>query len=155
MKTRLIEDQDIEETAKVHAAAFTRQTRSAEWLQNSKNAYPKNLIYIHEINSQVVAYIMWAQKSGFRPEVVLELEQIAVLPSFQKQGIAHKLILESLSQVKSYLNSVDATLKHIVVSTRSDNEAQKLYRKALGAEVEATISNLYSGDEVLMVARHV
>ena len=39
--------------------------------------------------------------------------------------------------------------------TRSDNGAQKLYRTALGAEVVATISSLYSGDEVLMVARKV
>jgi ribosomal protein S18 acetylase RimI-like enzyme len=42
-----------------------------------------------------------------------------------------------------------------LVSTRTDNQAQKLYRKVLGAEVEATIKNLYSADEVYMVARHV
>ena len=45
------------------------------------------------------------------------------------------------------------TLKAVVVTTRADNAAQKLYRKTLGAEVEATIASLYSGDEVLMVAR--
>ncbi|MEF1228663.1 N-acetyltransferase, partial [Vibrio fortis] len=33
--------------------------------------------------------------------------------------------------------------------------AQQLYKSTLGAEVETTISNLYSADEVLMIARNV
>jgi hypothetical protein len=33
------------------------------------------------------------------------------------------------------------------------NAAQRLYHKALGAEVAATVSSLYSGDEVFMLAR--
>ncbi|MEC4678069.1 MAG: N-acetyltransferase, partial [Nitrospirota bacterium] len=48
-----------------------------------------------------------------------------------------------------------STLKHIIISTRADNHAQKLYKQALGAEVEAKISKLYSDDEVFMVARNV
>lgn len=34
-------------------------------------------------------------------------------------------------------------------------EAQSLYRSALGAEVVATIADLYSADEVFMLARNV
>jgi hypothetical protein len=32
-----------------------------------------------------VGYIIWVQKSGFRPEAVLELEQLAVLPGARGQ----------------------------------------------------------------------
>jgi hypothetical protein len=53
------------------------------------------------------------------------------------------------------LSSLGSKVKHVIVSTRADNHAQSIYRKALGAEVEATISNLFSADEVYMVARNV
>ena len=33
--------------------------------------------------------------------------------------------------------------------------AQKLYRKMLGVEIEATITDLYSADEVVMIRRNV
>ena len=46
-------------------------------------------------------------------------------------------------------------VKHIVVATQADNYAQKLYRKTLSAEVDATISNLYSADEVFMISRNI
>jgi len=36
-----------------------------------------------------------------------------------------------------------------------DNHTQKLYKNILGAEVEATIPDLYSADEVVLVARNV
>ena len=42
-----------------------------------------------------------------------------------------------------------------MVTTRADNAAQRLYKRVLGAEVEATITNLYSADEVIMIARNV
>ncbi|CAH6831302.1 hypothetical protein VCHA56P521_160050 [Vibrio chagasii] len=85
----------------------------------------------------------------------MELEQLAVLPSAQGQGLGKKLILDSLRQVKQKLSEQGSTLKHVLVTTRADNFAQKLYQSTLGAEVETTISNLYSADEVLMIARNV
>lgn len=35
---------------------------------------------------------------------------------------------------------------------RADNKAQELYKKTLGAEVVSVIKNLYSADEVIMIA---
>lgn len=98
---------------------------------------------------------IWNQKSGFRSEAVVELEQIAVLPSHHGKGIGSSLIEETLPLVKYQLTKQGSVLKHVTVTTRADNHAQKLYRDILGAEVEATIANLYSGDEVLMVARNI
>lgn len=44
-------------------------------------------------------------------------------------------------------------MKCILVSTRTDNAAQKLYKKALGAEEAVVIKDLYSHDEVIMISR--
>jgi hypothetical protein len=47
-----------------------------------------------------------------------------------------------------------AEIKHIYVTTRADNDARKLYQSVLKAETEFTIPNLYSADEVMMIARN-
>ncbi|WP_321346269.1 GNAT family N-acetyltransferase [Halopseudomonas oceani] len=145
---------DINSAAQVHRLAFVRQKLSAEWLTTTLNAYPRFLCYVAEVERRIVGYILWAQKSGFRDQVVLELDQIAVLPARHGEGIGRALIDRSLPLVKAALAQQGLTLKHIIVNTRADNHAQKLYSDALGAEVVATISDLYSADEVFMVARN-
>lgn len=156
MNIRPLQQQDIENTARVHKAAFVRQELSNEWIRSNSKAFPRVLYYVAENqDNEILGYIHWSQKSGFRREVVLELEQLAVIPQYHGKGIGTKLIKESLPQVNCQLATRGAVIKHIIVTTRSDNHAQKLYQKTIGAEVEATISNLYSADEVLMVARNI
>lgn len=145
--------QDLPRAATIHAAAFPRQEGSAAWLSCTLQAFPRTLCFVIEQEKDVIGYIVWAQKSGFRREVVLELEQIAIAPAQQNLGFGQHLIAGSLSRVRGYLSTAGSSLKHILVSTRADNHAQKIYRKVLGAEVEATLSNLFSADEVYMVAR--
>ena len=43
--------------------------------------------FVAESNGEIRGFIHWTQKSGFRQQVVLELEQIAVHPHFHGQGI--------------------------------------------------------------------
>ena len=150
-----MEKADLEGSASIHKLTFVRQNNSYQWMQCNLNAFPRFLNFVAEKNGEIVGYIIWVQKSGFRPEVILELEQLAVSPRFQGQGIGRKLINESLPLVKNQLALNGSTLKHICVTTRADNFAQALYKKTLGAEIETTIKNLYSGDEVLMIARNV
>ena len=155
MRVRLMVEADLLATARVHEQVFSRQKHSLEWLQCSFNAAPRTLIFVAEEHNEVVGYITWTQKSGFRPEAVVELEQLAVLPNHQGQGIGQALILDSLLLLKTQLRLSGSIIKHILVSTRSDNDAQKLYKKTLNAQVETTISDLYSADEVLMIARNI
>ena len=82
----------------------------------------------------------------------MELEQIAVDNRNQNTGVATKLIEKSLQSIKDYLSDIDSVLKTVIVSTRTDNKAQALYRKVLGAEPIAVIKDLYSADEVIMKA---
>lgn len=146
---------DVIGASLVHEATFTRQQSSSKWIECNLKAYPRLLCYVAVEAKNIIGYIIWSQKSGFRKEAVVELEQIAVMPKYQCKGIGSSLIKRTLPEIKSVLNDNNSTLKHIIVTTRADNHAQKLYKKILGAEVEATISELYSADEVLMVARNV
>jgi len=144
---------DLDAAAEVHRQSFARQRLSHEWITASFNARPKTLAFVAELEGQVAAYIFWTQKSGFRPEAVLELEQLAVHPEFRARGVGRALIEQSLHMAEVALASQGSTLKHVMVTTRADNQAQSLYRQTLGVEVEAVVRNLYSADEVVMVGR--
>lgn len=138
--------------SKVHARVFSRQTLSQEWLSCNFLAYPRMMIFVAYFNELVIGYVHWAQKSGFRKEAVLELEQIAVDPDYQGLGVGTKLIESSILMVRDVLGSRGASIKHFMVSTRTDNEAQRLYIKTLNVKQAAVISDLYSADEVIMVS---
>jgi ribosomal protein S18 acetylase RimI-like enzyme len=155
MQVRLMEKTDLDNVAEIHKLTFVRQQNSLQWIQCNFNAFPRFLNFVAEKEGEILGYIIWIQKSGFRPQAVIELEQLAVSPNFQNQGVGRQLITESLTLVNNHLSINGSTLKHILVTTRADNVAQQLYKSTLGAEIEATITNLYSDDEVLMIARNV
>lgn len=154
MKIRAMNDKDLTNVAKVHAGAFPRHLHSEKWIACNFNAYPRIRYYVAEDEENILGYIQWTEKAGFRKEVVLDLEHIAVVDSRHRQGIGASLITQSLKIIKEELKQREATIKHILVSTRTDNAAQELYRKTLNAEPVAVIPNLYSADEVLMIARN-
>ena len=151
---REMTEADIAAAAAIHQAVFNRQLDSVAWVTCNFRAYPRILCFVAELNGTLVGFIEWIQKSGFRKEVVLELEQLAVRPDYQRQGVGTSLIQESLGQVARMLKRRGACIKNIIVTTRTDNQAQRLYRKVLGAAPEAVIKDLYSADEVIMVARN-
>lgn len=153
MFVRKMTFKDLAQAAEIHKEAFTRQCRSFAWLDCTLKAFPRMLSFVATEENVIEGYIIWAQKSGFRPETVLELDQIAVKHAKQRQGVGKALIEDSLPLVRLQLAAQESKLKHAIVTTRADNHAQALYRKTLGAEVEATITNLYSADEVVMIAR--
>jgi ribosomal protein S18 acetylase RimI-like enzyme len=156
-KVRKMTLDDISAVAEVHKQVFPRQQYSQEWIECNFRAFPRTQMFVAEDNKDnaIVGYVQWIQKSGFRPEVVLELEQIAVEPTHQKHGVGSTLIISSLTVVKQHLAGWNQKLKHVIVTTRADNAAQRLYRKTLSVEIEATIRNLFSADEVIMIVRNV
>lgn len=154
MKIRSMTKHDLLNVSKVHREAFPRQLHSEKWIDCNFNAYPRIRYFVAEEGETILGYAQWMEKSGFRKDVVLELEQIAVLTSKQKQGVGSALISQSLKMIKEELKQRDAYIKHILVTTRTDNAAQKLYKNVLNAQQEVVIANLFSADEVLMIARN-
>ena len=152
MEIRIANVTDLASIAGIHAAVFTRQQHSDEWIKCNFNAYPLNRLFVVEIATKIVGYALWGEKSGFRQEPVIELEQIAVSQAYQSKGIGYELLVTSLESVKHAIAERGATIKSVLISTRADNAAQRLYRKAIGAEVIATIPALCSADEVIMLA---
>ncbi len=151
---REMTEADIAAVAAIHKTVFKRQLDSVAWVTCNFRAYPRILYFVAELNGAVVGFVEWIQKSGFRKEVVLEIEQLGTSPDCQGQGVGAALIKKSLEQVARTLKRRGACIKNIVVTTRTDNHAQRLYRKVLGAEPQAVIKDLYSADEVIMVARN-
>jgi ribosomal protein S18 acetylase RimI-like enzyme len=144
---------DLEGIAAVHAKSFVRQSNSLEWVAATARSYPRARYFVAEHDARVVGYVVWVEKSGFRAEAVVELEQIAVLPEFRDRGVGRALI-ESLMDVDEALRTRNAHIKAVLITTRLDNEAWRLYQTALGAEIQATVIDLYSADEVIMVAKN-
>jgi ribosomal protein S18 acetylase RimI-like enzyme len=155
MIIRAMAAEDIEQVSGIHSRVFVRQGRSREWIECNFRAFPRMRYFVAQEAGRLEGYIHWTERSGFREKVVLELEQLGVAPARQGQGIGRRLIVESLPFVATAITDRGAAIQHIVVTTRADNSAQRLYRNALGAEIEATIPRLYSADEVFMIARDV
>lgn len=151
---RRMVEADIEPTAQIHNETFSRQMLSHEWITCNFKAFPKTKYFIAEIEGKIVGYIQWVEKSGFRKEVVLELEQMAVLPIEQGKGIGTALINRSLPMISEELSKRGSTIKHILVTTRDDNFAKNLYHKTLNAKTEVVLKDLFSADEVLMISRN-
>ncbi len=147
---------DVDAVAKIHAEEFPRQRNSGGWISCNFAAYPRIILFVaRDEKDKIIGYIQWIQKSGFRLESVIELEQIAVNKSHQGHGIGTLLISKSLSYIKDYLSDSNATLKAVLVSTRTDNAARALYENVLKAKEIAVIKDLYSHDEVILMSREV
>ena len=153
MEIRRIREDEIQSVATVHREAFARHKDSEEWIRCNFNAYPRIQIFTAEEDEGIKGYIMWTQRSGFRENSVLELEQIAVHPDHQGEGVGTQLIEGSLNVVEEWLAERDSTIQTIIVGTRTDNEAQRLYKKTLNAEPAAIIEDYASGNELFLVSR--
>jgi ribosomal protein S18 acetylase RimI-like enzyme len=142
------------EAYRIHKLCFKRQKDSEKWISANRNAYPMTLCSVGVIDSRVVGFIIWEQKSGFRKQIVLELKQMAVHPDFQGRGIGKKLIEYTFRKHEYYFSLDKRKVKGVMVTTRADNiPAQKSYARTLGVKIVATIPKLFSADEVIMFAK--
>lgn len=155
-----MERDDIDDVVRIYLSSF-RGMRSEDivryWFECNMRAYPRMQYFVALYRGRVVGYILWVEKGGFREDSVWELEQIAVDPEFRRLGVGRRLIEDSISYIRTYLEKRQprSRLKLILVSSGSSNEAaRRLYENVLGAREEAVIRDLYRGDEVVYVARY-
>lgn len=126
---------------------------SQRWILCNFRAYPRFQYFVIKEKNKIVGYILWYFKGGWRKESVLELEQIAISPSFQNQGLGTHLIKKSLSQIIKNLKKKRKKLKTVLVTTGSKQKAKKIYEKALQAKPVAKIRKLFRGDETILIKR--
>lgn len=156
MDTKKAKKENIKEIAKIASENFSglKEIKKAEqWIICNLLAFPRAQYFVAEEKGKITGYILWLEKGGFRKNSVWELEQIAIKKDFQGQGIGTRLIKKSFLEIKKYLKKRGAKLKVVEVTTGTDNKAQNLYKKTLGAMPECVIKNLFRGDEVIMIAR--
>ncbi|MDD5110764.1 MAG: GNAT family N-acetyltransferase [Patescibacteria group bacterium] len=155
---RAVSSRDLSAIVQVAMACFPQDYGERKWAEawhrGALSANPKTQYFVAETDGNIAGYISWSFIGGFQAGVI-ELEQLGVSPDFQGQGIGTKLINESLPQVQAWLKkNIGRELHAVKVDTATSNEAQRLYRKTLGAEVEATLKDfLYGNDEVIMIRR--
>ena len=157
MKIRRMVEDDLEDVVEIASLSFhgmRDREKARKWIECNMRCYPRMQYFVAEDEEgRVLGYILWVEKGGFREKAVLELEQIAVKPGFRGRGIGTKLVLDSLEEMKKYLEERGSKLKLVIVTTGTENFAQRLYKKTLNAEVECVIKNLFRGDEAIMIAR--
>lgn len=156
IKIQPLKKQEIIKVAEIASQCFKGLKdikKARKWISCNFKAYPRMKYFVARKDKEILGYILWMEKGGFRKEAVLELEQIAVSPKYQGKGIGAKLIKESLIEIKKDLKKRNSKLKLIEVTTGTENQAQKLYKKTLGAEPEAVLKNIFRGNEVIMLKR--
>lgn len=156
IKILLAEKKDLKKIAEIAAENFSglkEKNNAIEWVTCNFKAFPRTQYFVAKKGSEVAGYILWIEKGGFRKEAVFELEQIAVKKTFQGQGIGFQLIENAIVDIKKYLKKRKSSLKLVEVTTGSQNHAQSLYKRALGAKPECTVKNFFREDEVIMIAR--
>ena len=97
----------VAEIAKESFSGLKEQEHAKTWIECNFNAYPRTQYFIAKENNEVMGYILWIEKGGFRKESVWELEQIAVKEIHRGRGIASKLIKESLQHIQNLYNATD------------------------------------------------
>jgi len=149
-------EQDIGQVTRIYLQCFKgmREFKLAKkWITLRHNSSPASQFFVATLGKKILGYIQWVELGGFRKDAVLELEQIAVSPDHQGQGIGEKLVKESLKQVSSYLSSRKSSIKLIKVTTATTSEAQKFYRNVLKAKPVAVIPDFFRSDEAILIAR--
>mgnify|MGYP002639278465 CR=1 FL=1 len=155
---RLLEE-DLRRVSEIHRVCFSSDSKmpgdSLIWLKSNLSAAPRFQYYVAKKEDQIVGYILWMELGGFRNDAVLELEQIGVSPGYRSQGVGTFLIQESLREyIRTVLVPQERKLKLVKITTGTENKAQELYKKTLGAEPECVIRDLFGSDELVMLARY-
>ncbi len=156
VEVRPATERDLEGIALVGSESFSGMRPlpvAVRWVRACWGAAPRMRYWIAERQRETLGYILWMEKGGFRPEAVVELEQIAVRPVRREHGIGSELVRRSFEALSRSIEEDGRRVRVIEVTTGSEQGAVEFYRRTLGAEVVAKIPGLFRGDEFVLIAR--
>lgn len=153
---RRAQEKDLSKIAQIGSLSFSGLRpveRGEQWVQACWQAAPRFSYWVAEVLGDVVAYILWQEKGGFRRDAVIELEQIATQPDMRGRGIGTDLVTRSLAGLEEELKARGSRLKLVEVTTGTEQQAIDFYRRTLRAEVVCQIPDFFRGDECVLIAR--
>jgi ribosomal protein S18 acetylase RimI-like enzyme len=153
---RLARRTDLEAIARIGSASFSGMrpiSSGRQWVGSCWAARPRMRYWVARRDGRIVAYILWVEKGGFRPDAVVELEQVAVAPALRGQGVGGVLVRESFRQLNQRILNSGRRVKVIEVTTGPEQGAVGFYRRTLGTRRVATVPDLFRGDEYILIAR--
>ena len=149
-------EEDIIQVTRIYLQCFKGMQEfklAKKWITLHHNSFPASQYFVATLNKKILGYIQWIELGGFRKNAVLELEQIAVSPDHQGQGIGEKLVKESLKQVSSDLHRRKSSIKLIKVTTATAFETEEFYKRVLKVKRVAVIPDFFRSDEAILIAR--
>ena len=112
----------------------------------------KTILALQE--DRLVGSITWDTRGGYDDGVV-ELVSIGVNSSFQRQGIATKLVHTFIDEASEFYRSRGYDLKVILLFMERQNEVARKFYSSLGFYEEATLLKLYPHDDGVIWTRHL
>ncbi|MFT7559621.1 MAG: GNAT superfamily N-acetyltransferase [Flavobacteriales bacterium] len=141
---------DINGITTVYELCFPNEESHGSWVEASMNSYPRGIYYVIESNDDVVGYVLWCVKNGFRSSTIIELEQVAIAPDFHGKGYGRALIEKSFGLFKGHVLELGYKVGAVMVTTSEGNYAEDLYISALGVARSAVLQGYGSGNEIIL-----
>ena len=150
MEIRQAREADIQPISQVYKSCFPRESNHELWIRASFSAYPKSVYYVVADDDELLGYVLWSVKNGFRRKTIVELEQVGVHPDASGQGLGRRLIKDSIKRFESHLRSLGHNVAAVLITTSRGNFAEHLYCSTLGVKRVAEIPEYGSGTELIL-----
>jgi len=150
MNIRKALDSDLSEISNIYEVCFPRESNHGNWVRACFSSAPKSVYYVIESESQIIGYILWCVKNGFRAQSIVELEQIGIHPDHSGKGHGKLLVKLSFSEFQQHVKDLGFSIGAILVTTSEGNYAEKIYKSTIGVRTAATINGYGSGNELIL-----
>lgn len=110
-----------------------------EWVTSLFRSFPRGQYFVCHVGDEFGGYIFYEIQGGFlRPSPAIELEQLAIEPRFNGQGLATFCTLSTLREMQKWVQEKDTMIEshmHFHVWAYENNgPAIAVYQKTFGEE---------------------
>ena len=126
---------------------FFRHYKLNNLIKNRTENYIKyNHTTIAKDDEKIIGIIQWLIKED--PSLgVIEIEEVNVIMSYQKQGIGSKMMEFTINSIKKYFEDNKLYLRKIYLFVSESNLGARKFYEKFGFKKSAQINNLFSDYE--------
>ncbi len=119
----------------------------AEGIETFRNETKKQHHYIVvEENEKILGIVTWLMH-GLPKHGLCELDRIAVLPEYQRKGIARELFNKLIEESSSEYKKHGSKLRKLYILTHADNKRAQTFYEKMGCKHETTLKKHYYYDK--------